>query len=278
MANAGALINEGLWRKDKEFQQVPRLAQCTFCQVLSQKDLDTAGVLTLHLELLAKGCDELTIEQLRADFTELERRRFLFVDYDTDELFIRSYLRLVSSRNRNSWMSVPKNSRMVASPKIRHELAQELRRLRRKDASELADEIDPVTTPSGPRPDPVGTPSEPGTPSRPRRDGDSLELVLDLESPSVGGTGGEAPRPECHVHEENSDTACIPCMRRREWDEQHAERSEADELDRRRAAKAAAVEARQKCAMCDDDGWALADDGTPQDPAVKCQHPQVRHA
>ena len=81
MANAVGMIDEGLWRKDKDFQRLPRLAQCTFCQVLSQKDLDTAGIPTLHIDLLAKGCDELTVEQLRADFEVLEQHRFVFVDY-----------------------------------------------------------------------------------------------------------------------------------------------------------------------------------------------------
>ena len=164
MANAAALINEGLWRKDREFRALPRTAQCTFLQVLSQKDLDTAGVLTLHLELLAKGCDELTIEQLRADFACLEAARFVFVDYDTDEMLVRSYVRLVSAvggpKNR-AWLSVPKNARLVVSPKLRHELALELRRLRRKDADDLAAEIHPAPTPSEPPSNPLPTGSEP---------------------------------------------------------------------------------------------------------------------
>jgi hypothetical protein len=272
VANAAALINEGLWRKDKEFQKLPRLAQCTFCQVLSCKDLDTAGVLTLNMDLLAKACEELTVEQLRADFAVLEGSRFLFVDYDTDELFIRSYVRRVSVKNRNSWHSVPKNSRLVASEKIRHELATELRRLNRKDASEVADEIDPVGTPSEPPPDPVSTTSRSGTPSQPPRDGDSQVPVLVQGSSSVGGSVGERPpRPECPDHEENSEGRCGPCMRRRRWDEKYADQVEADELELRRRWKAIEAEALRDCLHCDDDGWILAEDGTPAEPAMKCQ-------
>ncbi|UXA19514.1 hypothetical protein [Mycobacterium sp. SMC-4] len=272
MANAGALINEGLWRKDKEFQKVPRLAQCTFCQVLSGKDLDTAGVMTFHLDLLAKGCDELTVEQLKEDFAALEDRRFLFVDYDTDELFIRSYVRLVSVKNRNSWLSVPKNARMVASEKIRHELAMELRRLKRKDATELADEIDPVPTPSGPGGNPVETTSQPGTPSEPRRDGDSQVLVPVLVSPSVvGSVGVQRARPNCSKHETDADENCRACMRRRLWDEEHA----ADELERQRDKRAAVASALQAaidaCRECDEEGWRY------DDRAVKCTHPAVAH-
>lgn len=254
MANAAALINEGLWRKDREFQQVPRMAQCTFCQVLSQKDLDTAGVLTLHLELLAKGCDELTADQLRADFEALEDARFLFVDYGTDELFIRSYVRNVSVKNRNSWMSVPKNARMVASVKIRRELAGELRRLNRRDASDLADEIDPDLTPSGPGRNPVETPSTSGTPSGRGLDGDSLGLVPVLVSPSVVGSVGEVRPPECNSHPEDPDKPCHKCRRIREWDKAH-ESDQLNELRRRRLDESAQRQAAiDECDECDEHG------------------------
>jgi hypothetical protein len=44
------------------------------------KDLDTAGVLTLHPELLAKGCTEMTPADVLADIEELEQARFVVVD------------------------------------------------------------------------------------------------------------------------------------------------------------------------------------------------------
>lgn len=270
MANAAALINEGLWRKDREFQALPRGAQCTFCQVLAQRDLDTAGVLTLHLDLLAKGCNELTTDQLREDFVVLEQRRFVFVDYETDELFIRSYVRQVSSKNRNSWYSVPKNARMVASEKIRHELAQELRRLRRKDADELADEIDPRHTPSGPGRDGVETGSRPGTPSEPGRDGDSQVQVQVLVSPSVVGSVGESPRPECPDHETNYEGgSCLACMKRRKWDKANPDYFDRLEAEQKRLAAAARQREIDDCTLCDEFG-----DITFDDSVRKCDHPK----
>ena len=266
MANAAALINEGLWRKDKDFQRLPRLAQCTFCQVLSQRDLDTAGVLTLHIDLLAKGCDELTPEQLRADFAVLEASRFLFVDYETDELFIRSYVRNVSVKNRNSWHSVPKNSLMVASPKIRRELAAELRRLRRKDASDIADEIDPRDTPSGPGRDGVETGSEHGTGSTPARDGDSQVLVPELVSRSVVGHLGEGTthRPHCPDHAENHTGPCRPCEARRKWDEEHEGEIRRSQLEEKRRLREIAL----NCPRCQGTNTYTVGDGF----AAKCDH------
>jgi hypothetical protein len=68
-------------------------------------------------------------------------------------------------------------------------------------------------------------------------------------------------------------------MRRREWDEQNAATFQADELERKRSVRAAVTQARLDCPHCDDDGWALGEDGTPLDPAVRCeQHAAVSHA
>lgn len=83
------------------------------------------------------------------------------------------------------------------------------------------------------------------------------------------------PRPECRDHEENSETRCHACRRRREWDQQHDEQIHADELERKRAAKATAAQARRECERCDEDGWLLAADGTPAEPAIKCNHQEA---
>jgi hypothetical protein len=254
VANAAALINEGLWRKDVEFRKLPRLAQCTFCQVLSMKDLDTAGVLTLHLDLMAKACDELSVEQLHADLDELEARRFVFVDYDTDELFIRSYVRNVSVKNRNSWYSVPKNSRMVASSKIRRELAAELRRLRRKDADEIADEIDPNPTPSGPGRDGVETGSTPGTSSEPAPDGDSHVQVLVPESLNAFGSVGKEPSQFCSKHPNDTERDCFACgQARRSYPERKA-KWDADVAELRAARRLNCIRCQGENTYEDEDG------------------------
>jgi len=84
------------------------------------------------------------------------------------------------------------------------------------------------------------------------------------------------PRPKCPDHEENSDGPCIPCKRRREWDENHATRLKADEaararsdeLDSRRRRQQARAQAIADCPLCDDEG--LIDIG--EDLAQKCEH------
>lgn len=270
MANAAALINEGLWRKDKAFQALPRLAQCTFLQVLSQKDLDCAGVLTLYLELLAKGCNELTVDQLEADFATLETARFLFVDYDTDELLIRSYVRLVSVKSPNAWKSAFKSARLVVSEKIRHELAAELRRLRRSDADALAAEIDPNPNPSGPHRKPIPNPSEGDTPSEPHSEPPrSVPVVGHLTS--VGSSVGEAPSEFCSNHPSGTERNCVPCGRARKSYPERMAKWKAETRAVEAAERQAAID---DCPVCDEFGDITFDD----DSVRKCDHKAANHA
>lgn len=95
--------------------------------------------------------------------------------------------------------------------------------------------------------------------------------VVDL-SGGVTYVDATGPRPKCSKHQQNAeDESCRPCMLRRKWDEEHAAEIEADELDRRRTARAAAARAVTECRLCDDAGWLLGADGTPVEPSVRCK-------
>jgi hypothetical protein len=259
MANAAALIRESIWR-DGDFRKLPRMAQCMYLQVLSQKDLDCAGVLTLHLELLAKGCAELTVEDIRGDLKVLETARFVFVDEDTDELLIRSYAREVSAKSPNAWKSAFKAARMIQSPKLRTELATELRRIRRADATELANELNPIQTPSQSHTNPIQTPSGRDIPSEPHSDPPRLVPVvghLSLVSTQVG----ERPSEFCSQHPSGTDDKCRPCGRARESYQQR--------MNEWRGLIAAVREkAIADCPLCDDFGDIAVSDNSIR----KCDH------
>lgn len=96
---------------------------------------------------------------------------------------------------------------------------------------------------------------------------------------TLGGEGPESnprnttPRPQCPKHPDgNAATPCRACQAGRQWDEHQAATTEADDLERRRAAKAAAETARAACCRCAGGGWILDTDGTPLEPAVRCDH------
>ncbi|WP_162296451.1 hypothetical protein [Mycobacteroides abscessus] len=61
-------------------------------------------------------------------------------------------------------------------------------------------------------------------------------------------------------------------MKRRLWDEAHESDAAADELERKRLAKAAAAKVLKDCLLCDEEGWVLNPDRTPVEPGVRCTH------
>lgn len=273
MANTAALIRESIWR-NKEFRALSRGAQCTYLQLCSQKDLDCAGLLTLNIGLLAKGCAGIDQDTIRDDLKELEAERFVFIDEDTDELFIRSYMRTAEViKSPNIFKSALKSAGLVESEKLRVEVAAELRRLRRAEADRLADQLNPSGTPRGDATKPSETLPEIGT--LPEPSSTSTGTSTGTSSPSVGGNSGERPpRPECPDHETNYEGgACLPCKRRREWDKAHPDYFERQKAEQKRQRAAERQKAIDACTICDEFG-----DITLDDSVRKCDHKAVRHA
>jgi hypothetical protein len=161
MANSAGMLKESIWR-DKEFRALPRTAQATYAQLLSQKELDRAGIEPLQVSKWVKGCDELTEADLWVDLKLLVERRFIVIDEETDELFVRSYMRHSELTKYPQYVkNALRCAGLVGSELIRHELAIELRRLRNKDATAKAAEIDPGLTVPEPFSNPSGTVPEP---------------------------------------------------------------------------------------------------------------------
>lgn len=299
MANAAGMLKESIWR-DKDFRALPRTAQATYCELISQKDLDRAGMQPLQVAKWAKGCDEITEADLWVDLKVLEAKRFVFVDEDTDELFIRSYMRHCEVvRYPNILKNALRCAGMVASEKLRHELAKELRRLRKADAERVADAIDPADYAEPQRNQTERLPN----PSETVPEGLNGSETL-LEPPGYGpGSGSvtlgssqvgenaeqsrtdETPKPKpdnappapfCPKHMPDGTTdrcgACGGHRRARErWDEQHASEVQ-DAKDTQRKAD---TKRQRQCPACDEAGWVLDDDGTPANSARKCTHPNL---
>ncbi|WP_166905943.1 hypothetical protein [Mycobacterium sp. DL440] len=288
MANAFAMIDEAIWRRDKDFRALPRFAQCTFLQLLSQRDVDCAGILTLHVDLLAKGCDELTADDIWGDLKALEAARFVYYDTDTDELLVRSYIRRIAARSPNILKAALKAARAVVSPKLRSVLAVELHRLNKAEATAVANEIDAGWNPSETLSEPFPNPSETGNPSRTLPEPPSCSSVVDQLSPSVDGCVGgtrargsarteptqpkpdlNEPSPFCPGHPDGTDRPCGPCGRaRKRYDEWHA--AQAVAATEAQKARNAAI---RDCPDCDPVGWLLdPDTHEPVEPATRCTH------
>ena len=255
MANAVGLIHEAIWR-DPHWRKLSRSAQCTYMQLLSQKDLDCAGVLPLQISKWAKGCDGVTEADMEADLAELQAERFIFIDFDTDEAFVRSYMRNSNVlKVPNMIKSALRAARLVASELIRTELAAELRRTNRDEAAVTANEIDPN---GGTLPEPFANPS--GTLPEPTGVGKGKGKGVTFSSTQVEGG---APPPICRKHKENSDDPCAACRKRRLWEERTHAVAAQDELEAKRRAR----ELSENCRICQGTNW-IPD----TDPAIKCNH------
>lgn len=268
MTNSAALVKESIWR-DRDFRCLPRFAQCTYQQLLAQKELDRAGLIRLHTRSLLRGCDELTEKQLFADLAVLEAGRFVFVDLDTDELFVRAYMRTFNVAKYPQYLAnAVKGARMVESLKIRHELALELQRLRVKVALDAAADIhNPAQCPhcDGTVPAPCDGVPEQFTVSAPCSGSTSSSEVL-----LVSNHLGEEPSPFCSNHPDGTDKNCFACgQARRDYPERKAqwdqETKEAAALQRQAAIKA--------CQLCDEFG-----DITFDDSVRRCDHQEQVHA
>lgn len=266
MANAAGMIYESIWR-DPDWRRLSRGAQALYMQLLSQKELDCAGVLPLHVDKWAKGCDGLTAEQLADDLLELHQARFVVVDVDTDEVLIRTYIRNSNvMKVPNMRKSARRAAALVGSQPIRAVLAEELRATGDPECIATAQEIHPVTGPEQPASKQTSEPLR--NPSVTLPEGSGVGVGVGVTHLGNNSRGEKPSRPICakHANGNPDDTPCHGCARIREWDEKQAEAAQSDELLERRRQR----ELRDNCELCDENGLVETRLGM-----IRCDHQQA---
>lgn len=135
-----------------------------YIALLVEPTLNQAGVGALRETRWAKET-ELLLDVTREALRELDDKRYVLVDYDTEEVLVRTLIRNdgVADRPNVLWAAC-RAAEMVRSPRLRHTLAQELRKLPPKPPDK--------TTKSGgvyvhPDPHAVADKIDPGPPSDP---------------------------------------------------------------------------------------------------------------
>lgn len=134
-----AQILTSIWA-DRDFRTLSAAAQRHYFVLISQSNLNYAGVLALTEQRWARYCAELTLAGVQEATGELSERRYVVVDYETQELLVRTFI-------RNNWLwKQPKMLAVAArqalatsSVDLRLALAEEFRRIR-----ELIPVRDPV--------------------------------------------------------------------------------------------------------------------------------------
>lgn len=129
MARNHGRILTSIWRDD-DFLALSPSAQRLFLFLISQPELNHAGLLPLRVRRWAPKASGLTVAELRADLDALTTARFVVVDHDTEELLIRTHV-----RNDGVWKQ-PKvlaaaavEARHIESPRLVQALLTELLRL-----------------------------------------------------------------------------------------------------------------------------------------------------
>jgi hypothetical protein len=92
MARKEARIYANIW-EDSDFLALSRSAQGTYFFLLSQRDLTHAGIIPLRERRWVGKSATTDTAGLQHDLKELEAARFVVIDWDTEELLVRSLMR-----------------------------------------------------------------------------------------------------------------------------------------------------------------------------------------
>jgi hypothetical protein len=129
MARGHGRILTSIW-EDADFLALNEQQQRLYLFLISQPNLNHAGLLDLTLRRWARKAAGLSVADLDKLLTALEHSRFVVVDDDTEELLIRSFV-----RNDGVWRMPKVMGAMVSgaleisSPKLRRALLAEMDRI-----------------------------------------------------------------------------------------------------------------------------------------------------
>jgi hypothetical protein len=210
MARGHGRILTSIW-DDADFLALDPQEQRLYLFLISQPNLNHAGLLDLTLRRWSRKARGLTSAELEKTLQALEAARFIVMDDDTEELLIRSFI-----RNDGVWKQPKVMGAMVSgaleisSWRLRNALLAEMDRIPLDELSDepgargpsirqqVSEQIETLRKAFGsPPPDPTAggsaTPSEPpsGTPS-------DTPPEEDAEERPKGSTRGRAPTSRAH--------------------------------------------------------------------------------
>jgi hypothetical protein len=129
MARDYANIFTAIWR-EPDWKALPSRAQRTYFMLVTQPDISAAGTLDLTAKRWAKLAADTTVVTIRADLEVLAAARFVFVDEDTEELLVRTFVKhdkgYGNSKRRGAIVDAAKG---LESPQLRQILWVEFEKL-----------------------------------------------------------------------------------------------------------------------------------------------------
>ncbi|WP_181785371.1 hypothetical protein [Streptomyces phytophilus] len=212
MARGHGRILASIW-EDQDFTALDPTEQRLYLFLLSQANLNHAGLLPLTLRRWARKARGLTVAALETTLDALQQARFIVTDDSTEELLIRTFVRNDGVwRQPNVMAAMVSAAQEIESPRLRAALLVELDRIpleqlsdeaTRKGPSVRQQTLEHLAALRRAFGDPDPTP--PATP--PRRDNHTPPEGFEKGSPNPSGTPPEGiPEPPTRAHTYARDT------------------------------------------------------------------------
>lgn len=195
MAREHARILCSIWRPGDDFRELGPDEQRLYFLIISQREINNAGVIPLMVSKWARCSAGTTIDDVEKALVGLEHARYVIVDRDTDEVLVRTFIRGDGiAKVPNVLKSALRLAEQIESQRLRDELAVELLRLGHRGARDVAESIAPHVVANS-SPNPSANPSRNGSsgPGNNRSENSSPEPETN-PSPRAAGWGGEGGR------------------------------------------------------------------------------------
>lgn len=129
MARDHARVRNDIW-VDEDFTNLSSSAQWLYLRILSHSKLEYCGVTEWRPGRLAASAADLTAADVEMFAAELEAGQFLVIDRDTEEAFVRSFIKHDGLMDKwNLAAAVARTFVEVASKPLRGAIVHELHRL-----------------------------------------------------------------------------------------------------------------------------------------------------
>src|SRR6266571_6542197 len=129
MARSYGHIMSAIWN-DPEFRELDGASQRVYLMLVTQSEITSAGTLALTIKRWSKYARDTPSDAISDALSQLEIKRFVAVDYDTEELVVRSFVKWDGGAgNEKRRPAITAAANAVVSPKIRGVLAVELNKL-----------------------------------------------------------------------------------------------------------------------------------------------------
>lgn len=129
MSRSYAKVYRDIWG-DQDFICLPSPVQYLYLFLISQPNLNAAGVLPLTIRRWAMSAGRMKPEQVESSLATLELKNYIITDHETEELLVRTYIRNDGLwRIPNTLYAVVRDAARTVSPTLRAALAGELRAL-----------------------------------------------------------------------------------------------------------------------------------------------------